>query len=157
MPTTAPASWTCSHCHHQNTRIPPLGRVVEEFVCSHCGNTGPGTIPGRGFSEGGGRSNLRATDQFDGLLSAVALNPASMAASATGLGTVTLDAPAPVGGQVVTLSSGTVGTATVPASVTVAEGKKSATFVVTGVGAGTTVITATQGTTNKTVTQTCTS
>ena len=46
-------------------------------------------------------------------------------------GTVTLDEPAPTGGDVVTLSSSDTSSATVPASVTIAAGATSATFAVT--------------------------
>jgi hypothetical protein len=46
-------------------------------------------------------------------------------------GTVTLDEPAPTGGDVVTLSSSDTTSATVPASVTIAAGATSATFAVT--------------------------
>lgn len=62
MPTDA--VWTCDHCHAENRRNSPLGRVAEEFVCWKCGNTGKGTIPGAGFTEGGGRSLLVAADEF---------------------------------------------------------------------------------------------
>lgn len=63
-------------------------------------------------------------------LSSVSLSPTSVAAGNTSTGTVTLSAPAPAGGAVVTLSSGNTALATVPASVTVAAGATSANFTV---------------------------
>jgi hypothetical protein len=63
-------------------------------------------------------------------LSTVALSPTSVVGGATSTGTVTLTAPAPTGGAVVTLSSSNAA-ATVPASATIAAGATSATFAVT--------------------------
>ena len=59
--------------------------------------------------------------------------------------TVVVDAPAPMAGTVIDLSSSDTGVATVPATVTVADGMTSATFTVTGVGAGDVTISATLG------------
>ncbi len=81
-------------------------------------------------------------------LSSVALSPTSVIGGATSTGTVTLSANAPSGGKVVSLSSGSTGVATVPASVTVASGTKTKTFTVAtlGVDANATVtLTATAG------------
>src|SRR5581483_2260848 len=58
------------------------------------------------------------------------LNPTSVLGSNSSLGTVTLNAPAPAGGAVVTLSSSNTAAATVPASVTVAANAIAATFTV---------------------------
>src|SRR2546425_2013273 len=63
-------------------------------------------------------------------LHSLSLNPTSVTAGTVSTGTVTLIAPAPVGGAVVTLSSGNTAIATVPASVTVPAGATSATFAV---------------------------
>jgi hypothetical protein len=63
-------------------------------------------------------------------LSAVSLNPASVTGGNSSTGTVTLSAPAPSGGLVVTLGSNNTAAATVPASVTVPAGATSATFSV---------------------------
>jgi hypothetical protein len=65
-------------------------------------------------------------------LSALALNPASVAGGTSSQGTVTLTAPAPSGGVVVTLSDNS-SAATVPASVTVPAGSSSAVFTITTV------------------------
>ena len=64
-------------------------------------------------------------------LSGLTLNPSSVDAGGSAVGTVTLTSPAPVGGQVVTLSSGLPLRIAVPASVTVPAGGSSATFTVT--------------------------
>src|SRR2546425_10687720 len=63
-------------------------------------------------------------------LSSVTLNPTSVVGGNPSTGTVTLTAPAPAGGAVVTLVS-TGAVASVPASVTVPAGATSATFTVT--------------------------
>ncbi|HYN40373.1 MAG TPA: hypothetical protein VE129_01250, partial [Thermoanaerobaculia bacterium] len=65
-------------------------------------------------------------------LSSVSLSPTSVTGGVTPAptGTVTLSANAPTGGKIVTLSSGNTGAATVPASVTVASGTKTKTFMV---------------------------
>jgi len=65
------------------------------------------------------------------LLGSLTLNPSVLTGGAGSTGTVTLTAAAPAGGTVVTLTSGNVNVATVPASVTVAAGATSATFAVT--------------------------
>ncbi|HEX7889447.1 MAG TPA: VCBS repeat-containing protein [Ramlibacter sp.] len=63
-------------------------------------------------------------------LSAIALNPTSVAGGNTAQATATLTAAAPPGGAVVTLSSSNLGVATLPASATVAAGATSVTFTV---------------------------
>lgn len=64
----------------------------------------------------------------------------------SGTATVTLSAPAPVGGTLVTLTSSAPGTASVPVSVLVPEGATSVTFTVTpGATPGNATITATTG------------
>jgi hypothetical protein len=61
-------------------------------------------------------------------LASVTLNPESIASQGNPEGTVTLTAPAPSSGAVVTLSSGHPDVVQVPASVTVAAGSSSNTF-----------------------------
>ena len=81
-------------------------------------------------------------------ISSLTLNPATVIGGTSSTGTVTLNAQAPTGGEVVTLSSSNTAAATVPASVTVPAGSTSATFTVTtlGVAANTSsAITATLG------------
>jgi len=63
-------------------------------------------------------------------LSSLSLNPGSVTGGASSQGTVTLNAPAPSGGAVVTLSDNS-SAAAVPASVTVPSGSTSATFTIT--------------------------
>ncbi len=89
-------------------------------------------------------------------VSNVALNPSTVAGGATSTGTVTLTGPAPAGGSVVTLASNNA-VATVPSSVTVAQGATSATFTVTTAAVASVVspvITATLGASSKSATLT---
>ncbi len=62
-------------------------------------------------------------------LSALTINPANVTGGTSSTGTVTLSAPAPAGGLVVTLSDNSAAV-TVPASVTVAAGATSANFTI---------------------------
>jgi probable HAF family extracellular repeat protein len=64
------------------------------------------------------------------VLSSLALNPASVTGGQASLGTVTLSKPAPAGGLIVSLASSNTSVATVPASVTIAEGALSRSFTV---------------------------
>ncbi|HEU4833080.1 MAG TPA: hypothetical protein VFS90_01655 [Pyrinomonadaceae bacterium] len=79
------------------------------------------------------------------------VNPTTVTAPASSTGTVTLNGAAPAGGVSVTLRSSDTEKATVPPSVTVPEGSKSATFVITtrtgrlGGGQNPVTITATLG------------
>ncbi len=79
------------------------------------------------------------------------VSPTTVTAPASSVGTVTLNGAAPAGGVTVTLRSSDTGKATVPPSVTVPAGSKSATFVITtltgrlGGGRNTVTITATLG------------
>ena len=92
-------------------------------------------------------------------LSALSVSPASVTGGSAAQGTVTLTAAAPVGGFAVTLSSSNPATASVPASVSVAQGATSADFTVTtsAVTASTPVtITASAGSITRTATLTVT-
>jgi len=64
------------------------------------------------------------------VLTSVTMNPTSVAGGVSSTGTVTLNGPAPAGGDVVTLTSNT-SSAVVPSSVTVASGATTATFTIT--------------------------
>lgn len=66
-------------------------------------------------------------------LTGLSLSPSAVTGSKTAAGTVTLDRAAPSGGALVSLSSSDPAAASVPASVTVAQGASSATFTVTTV------------------------
>jgi peptidoglycan/xylan/chitin deacetylase (PgdA/CDA1 family) len=63
--------------------------------------------------------------------SSVSLNPSSVTGRTDSVGTVTLTSPAPAGGAIVTLASSNSATASVPSSVTIAQGATSATFNIT--------------------------
>jgi trimeric autotransporter adhesin len=85
-------------------------------------------------------------------LASVSLSPPSVTGGSPSTGTVSLTGPAPAGGLAVALSS-SIGSATVPASVTVAAGATSATFTVTTSSVGSVTngtITATLGSTIRT-------
>ena len=92
-------------------------------------------------------------------LSALSVSPASVTGGTAAQGTVTLTAAGPVGGFPVTLSSSNPATASVPGSVSVAQGATSAGFTVTtsAVTASTPVtLTATAGGITRTATLTVT-
>jgi hypothetical protein len=61
-------------------------------------------------------------------VASVILNPSILVGGNQGLGTVTLTGPAPAGGAAVALASSTTFAASVPASITIAEGASSGTF-----------------------------
>ena len=61
----------------------------------------------------------------------LALSPASVAGGTVSTGTVTLSGPAPAGGADVSVSSGNVAVATVPATINIPEGATSGTFTIT--------------------------
>ncbi len=63
-------------------------------------------------------------------LASVSVAPSPVIGGNASTGTVTLSQAAPAGGIVVTLTSGSTGAATLPASVTVAQGQTTATFTV---------------------------
>jgi hypothetical protein len=65
------------------------------------------------------------------VLSALALQPTRVVGGRTATGTVTLSAPAPAGGTAVNVFSSNTALATVPASITVAAGARTASFVIT--------------------------
>ena len=73
-------------------------------------------------------------------LSSFSVNPKSVIGGSPATGTVTLPSAAPAGGTVVTLSSSLPGTASMPASVTIPAGAKSANFTVTTFPSATTTV-----------------
>lgn len=80
-----------------------------------------------------GATNRTATLTVRNVLS-LSLSPTSVVGGqSNSTGTVTLGAPAPVGGAVVTLASDNTSAATVPSSVTVLAGATQATFTVTSI------------------------
>src|SRR5712692_1623953 len=98
-----------------------------------------------------------STTQGGVAVSSVVLNPTTVIGGSTSQGTVTLNAAAPSGGAVVTLTSSNTAAATVPASITIAAGSTSGTFTATtaGVSAATNVtITASYAGTTQTATLT---
>jgi hypothetical protein len=65
------------------------------------------------------------------ILTSLTLSPSSVTGGSSAIGTVTLGAPAPSGGTVVSLSSSNMGVAAVPGNVTIAAGATYANFTVT--------------------------
>jgi hypothetical protein len=98
--------------------------------------------------------NVNFTAVAATVVSSVTVNPAAVTGATSATGTVTLNAPAPSGGAVVSLSSSNTGAAQVPASVTVAANATTATFTVaTNAVSTNTVVTiaATYGSTQNTI------
>jgi hypothetical protein len=151
-------TWTCAHCNFINARPDMRGRVIEEFCCAKCGNAGPGAIPAGTFDATGSILTADADTlefQAEGKLKSITC--ADFANTGTGTAIITLDGPAKAGGLEVTLTSGTPAKMTIPATATVLEGNTSVSVVVTGVAAGTSLLTAAAtGSVNKTVTATAT-
>jgi len=90
-------------------------------------------------------------------VASLTLSPATVPGGSPSTGTVTLTGPAPANGVTVNLQSSNVNAATVPASVTVSAGQRSARFTVstTGIASATTAtITATAGGVTQTATLT---
>lgn len=79
---------------------------------------------------GGATETFGLTIQPAVVLSNLAVSPSNLTPGQSGLGTVTLSAPAPAGGALVSLSSSNSGVVSVAASVTVSQGSTSATFAV---------------------------
>jgi peroxiredoxin len=74
-------------------------------------------------------------------LTSLTLNPTSVLAGKSAQGTVTLSGPAPLAGEVVALMSSNTTVATVPPSVPIVQGTRTATFTVTSTGLTTDTIT----------------
>lgn len=162
-----PATWQCPDCLRVNSRPDMRGRISNEYRCYNCGNVGLGAIPPGSFSkdnasfigqvlDGSGLTGEPA-DDIRGVLLSIACP--DFAHDGTGTATITLSSPAEkVGGEVITLTSGSTGKMTIPATVTVPQWAKSATVTVTGAGtSGTSLLTAAAaGSTSVTVTATTT-
>ena len=76
-------------------------------------------------------TSASATTQIAGALTSLTINPTTVTAPASSIGTVTLSGPAPAGGIAITLRSSDTRKATVPQTVTVAAGQTSANFTIT--------------------------
>ena len=85
----------------------------------------------RGRDEAGNWGPVRAIFISDGGLSSLSFTPDETIGGKPSIGTVTLDAPAPGGGAVVSLSSGNTAVVTVPASVVIPAGQTTRTFTAT--------------------------
>jgi hypothetical protein len=80
-------------------------------------------------SSGSSNNGTPSSPASDGVsISSIVVNPTSVNGGSSSTGTVTLAAPAPSGGAVISLSSSNTMAATVPGSVTLAAGSANATF-----------------------------
>ena len=77
----------------------------------------------------GGNTKTAVLTVNPAILSSIGLNPMSVTGGAASTGTIALNGPAPTGGSIVTLTSSSA-SATVPSSITVLAGSRSATFTV---------------------------
>jgi hypothetical protein len=132
-----PSFWVCKDCNKANTRPDMLHRQDVEYCCTFCGNRGLGAIPSPGFGEHGARELITGSSEFSAVpaISSVTAG-ATFGHTTTEVGTVHLTTPSEPAGTVVTLVSADTAKLTVPASVTVAGDRLTATFTITGVGAG---------------------
>src|SRR5260370_31026374 len=123
--------------------LPGNGDGTFQAPLSFAVGTGPTSI-GVGDLNGDGQQDLAITNYDETTvtlllskgssavtLSSLILNPATVTGGNSSVGTVTLSAPAPSGGAVVSLSSSNPPVASVPASVTVPAGATSASFTAT--------------------------
>ncbi len=105
----------------------PSGSTTATFAVSTKSVSSVTPVVISGSVTGGAQA---ATLTVSPLLGSLTVNPAVVIGGTASTGTVTLNAPAPTGGSVVTLTSSAPGVAVVPASVTVASGATTASFVV---------------------------
>jgi len=91
-----------------------LGIVAVAVLLNSCG--------------GAGNSTSQTSSQPSAALSSLSLSPSSVVGGSSSTGTASLNAPAPPGGSMVSLTSSNTAIATVPATVMVAAGATSATF-----------------------------
>ncbi|HCE01319.1 MAG TPA: hypothetical protein DER07_09785 [Armatimonadetes bacterium] len=114
--------------------IPSPGTATVEVRVTHKGSL-------VGGSQAFGLAVVGLTPGVASRLQSLTLNPTQVVAGESSVGTVTLTAPAPSGGAVVSLSSSNPSVAAVPTSVTVAAGATEATFSVsTGTVSSQTVV-----------------
>ena len=134
----------------------PAGSTTATFAVATSAVTTPTTVT-ISATGGGATRSAQLTVTPAATLTSLSVQPTNIPGGSTASGTVTLSAPAPAGGAVVTLSSANTAAATVPASVTVPSTSTTATFPVTAkaVTTSTTVtITATLGGATRTATLT---
>jgi uncharacterized protein (TIGR03437 family) len=115
------------------------------------------TITATAGAAGSATAMLTVNPQTAGQLQSVSVSPTQVTGATNATGTVTLSGPAPLGGQVVLLKTSNPLVASLPSTVTVAQGSSSATFMVmtSVVGSTQTVtITATAGGISQTATLT---
>lgn len=128
--TVALASSNTSIATVQGTVTIPSGMRSANFPV----NTVPNSMGSVTISASFSSSTKMAVLQVTAAVQSVTVNPGSVVGGNGSTGTVTLNGAAPAGGAVVTLSSNSPSIASVPASVTIAQGTNSASFPVTTAG-----------------------
>jgi hypothetical protein len=116
-----------------NSVVVPAGQTRATFTVNTAQVTSTATVSISASYQNVTKSatlTLNAAGTTGPTLSAVSLNPASVIGGSASTGTVTLSAPAPAGGLVVSLSDDSAA-ATVPTNVTVPAGATTASFTVT--------------------------
>lgn len=145
LPSAAPAGGVTVNLV---SSLPARVAIAPASVVIPAGQTQPAAQPQvTGVGLGAATITASATNYTSGtgtvqVNATVAFTPGSLSivAGQTRNFTLTLSAPAPAGGVTLNTTSSTPATATVPASVSIAAGGTTATLVVTGVAAGTSVI-----------------
>ena len=139
MTTAAPAGGAAVNLSSANSAasVPPsvtvpAGATSANFPVTTSSVTATTTLNIAATYDGAFKStSFTVNPQPAAVLSALSLNPISVRGGNGSLGTVTLTAPAPLGGFQVNLSSSNPTRASVPATVTIPTGNLSATFTVT--------------------------
>jgi hypothetical protein len=127
----------CDRVYYQ-----PVSREHMEALLQSCGVAGQptGSLVGPpprdyyealGMPSGTSTAQVAAADEVEPTLSRIAINPASLIGGLSATGTVDVLEPAPVGGLLISLLSSNPLVVTIPTSVTIPAGAKSATFPVT--------------------------
>jgi hypothetical protein len=130
LPSNDPPCPPSSRCHNVTV---PAGATSANFTISTSPVPSQFNLNINAHLEGspGQVALLLIMSNSDPTLSALSLNPTTVAGGSPSTGTVTLSAAAPSGGTLVSLVSSDTSVATVPANVTVPAGATSANFTVT--------------------------
>ena len=109
------------------------GRIAIYYATNNFASPGVISVAGGGsYDRGTAASGTLFTQQTVGNLTiALAVNPTTLGGGQTAVGNVTLSGPAPTGGINIALASSDTSAATVPSSVTIAEGATSGVFTIT--------------------------
>jgi len=130
LPSNDPPCPPSSRCHNVTV---PAGATSANFTISTSPVSSQFNLNVNAHLDGspGQSALLLIVPNSDPTVTSLSLNPTTVVGGNPSTGTVTLSAPAPSGGTVVSLVSSDTSVATVPASVTVPAGATSSTFTVT--------------------------